>query len=185
MISPLELRRQILHLSFGVALVILLYLGIFNIFHMIAILAAGLIMSYFCRNYEVPIASWVMEKFERETNRKIFPGRGPIFLMIGSVSVLALFPLKIALASMMILAMGDAFSHIIGKLLSARTYTHLKSVEGTIAGIIFSFCGALFFVSFLPAIVASVLSMLVENVKLGIDDNLLIPIIAASVLSLF
>ena len=185
MISLLELRRQILHLTFGVSLVILLYLGVFNIFHMVAVLVAGLIMSYLCRNYEVPIASWVMTKFERESNRKIFPGRGPIYLMIGSISVLVLFPLKIALASMMILALGDAFSHIVGKLLSAKTYTHLKSVEGTLAGVVFSFFGALFFVSFLPAVVGSVLSMLVESIKFEIDDNLLIPIIAASVMSLF
>lgn len=184
MISALELRRQFLHLTFGVFLVILLYFRVFNVYHMIAILAAGLIMSYLCRNYEVPISSWVMAKFERENNLKIFPGRGPIYLMIGSISVLILFPLKIALASMMILALGDAFSHIFGKLLSAKTYTHLKSVEGTMAGIVFSFFGALIFVNLFPAIVGSVLSMLVENIKLDIDDNLLIPIIAASVMSL-
>lgn len=186
MISALELRRQFLHIAFGIFLVTMLYFGIFNIYHLIGILVLGLIFSRLCKSFTVPIASWVMEKFERPENRKTFPGKGPIFFMIGTIIVVYFFPLKIALASIMILTLGDAVSHIFGKLLSRKTYKYLKSVEGTIAGIAFSFFGALFFVNVLAALSGSMLSMLLETVKMDyIDDNLLVPITAALIMSVF
>lgn len=171
---------------FGIFIVIMLYFGIFNIYHLLGILALGLLFSFFCRNYNVPVASWMMEKFERHENRKTFPGRGPIFFMIGSIIVVYLFPLKIALASMMILSLGDALSHIFGKLLSRKTYKYLKSFEGTVAGMLFAFLGALIFVNLYAAIFGSLFAMSLENVKTGFfDDNLFVPIVAALAMSIF
>ena len=186
MISPLELRRQALHLCFGIFLVSMLYFHMFNIYSLIAIFLGGCILSFLCKRYRVPLASWVMDKFERPENRYVFPGKGPIFFMLGSMIVVYFFPLKIALASIMILTLGDAVSHVFGKLLSRRTYKHLKSVEGTVAGIAFSFFGALLFVNVFAALFGSLLSMGLETIKMeGIDDNLLIPIVAALIMSLF
>ncbi|MDP3918429.1 MAG: hypothetical protein Q8Q35_00805 [Nanoarchaeota archaeon] len=185
MISRLELRRQLLHLIFGLFLITLLYLRIFNVYHLIGILVLGVLVSQLCIRYKVPLASWVMNNFERKKLRKSFPGRGPILFMIGSIIVVWLFPLKIALASMMMLAVGDALSHIFGKLLSRRTYKHLKSVEGTIMGILFSFLGAMLFVNVAVALWGSLITMGLEGFKWRIDDNLYIPIVAALVMSLF
>jgi len=184
-LTGLEFRRQLLHVFFGLFLVTMLYFGIFNLYFMIGILILGIIFSQLCARFRVPLASWVMDHFEREVNRKKFPGKGPIFFMIGSIIVLIFFPLKIALASMVILSIGDGLSHIFGKLLSRRKYKYFKSAEGTIAGIIFSFFGAFIFVSFIPALVGTLVSLLVENLKLNIDDNLYIPLIAALVMVLF
>tara|TARA_Y100000310_G_scaffold313860_1_gene362685 strand:+ start:5556 stop:6122 length:567 start_codon:yes stop_codon:yes gene_type:complete len=184
MISKLELRRQVLHIGFGSFLITMLYLAWFNIYHMFAILIVGVVLSRLCKSYRVPVASWVMDHFEREEFRKTVPGKGPIFFMIGSIIVLYFFPLKIALASMVMLTIGDAMSHIFGKLLSKRTYKHLKSVEGTIAGILFSFLGALLFVDVVLALVGSLITMGLEGVKFKIEDNLYIPIVASIVMSL-
>lgn len=186
MISALELRRQFLHMFFGIFLVTMLYFHIFTLIHLIAILVLGIILSRLCKSFTVPIASWVLEKFERPESRKIFPGKGPIFFMIGSIIVVYFFSLKIALASIIILTLGDALSHIFGKLLSKKTYKYLKSIEGTIAGIAFSFFGALLFVNVFAALSGSLLSMTLETLKLDfIDDNLLVPVTAALVMSIF
>lgn len=182
MITRLEFRRQLLHMFFGIFLITMLYFGIFNIFHMLGILILGFILSKLCTITRIPIASWVMDRFERKEFRKTFPGKGPILFMIGSIIVLYFFPLKIALASMIILSVGDAASHIFGKLLSNRTYKYLKSVEGTIIGILFSFLFALIFVEFALALWASLISMGLEGFKFKLDDNIYIPIVAAIVM---
>ena len=185
MLSKLELRRQLLHMTFGILLVTLLYFRIFNIYHMLAILVGGVILSKLCTRFYVPIASWVMDRFEREEFRYSLPGKGPILFMVGSIIVLYLFPLKTALAAMMILSVGDAMSHIFGKLLSKRTYKYLKSVEGTLIAMVFSFFGAFIFVSFAAALVSSVLTMMFESIEFGVDDNLFIPFVAAVIISIF
>jgi len=152
---------------------------------MVGILVGGLTLSKLCTIKRIPLASWVMDKFEREEFRNTFPGKGPIFFMLGSIVVVYLFPLHIALAAMVILSVGDALSHIFGKLLSKRTYKEIKSVEGTLIGFIASFFGVLIFVNFGAALIGTALTMLFENMKLGIEDNFFIPIVAAIIISLF
>lgn len=186
MLSALELRRQLLHILFGLFLVVMLSKGLFTVSHLVVILVLGLVLSYLCKQYYVPLASWVMDHFEREENRKTFPGKGPILFVIGSIIVVSLFPLTIALASMMILTVGDALSHIFGKLLSRKAYATLKSVEGTLIGILSGFVVALVFVdNAAVAFVGAFTAMAFEGVNFGVDDNLWIPIIAATSMSLF
>ncbi|MBS3162461.1 hypothetical protein J4467_00915 [Candidatus Woesearchaeota archaeon] len=186
MITSLELRRQLLHIFFGIFIVSMLYFHIFNIYHLITILIAGLTLSKLCCHFKIPIASWVMDRFERPDYRRTFPGKGPIFFMIGSIIVVYFFPLETALASILILSLGDGLSHIFGKLLSRRSYKHLKSIEGTLFAIVFSFFGAMIFVSAIAAFVGAISSLLLENIKIPfIDDNLFIPIVAALVISIF
>ena len=164
-LTGLELRRQLLHMTFGIVLIALLYFGIINNYHMVAILLGGLLVSKLCTLRRIPLASWVMDRFERKEFRTTFPGKGPIFFMIGSIIVLFLFPLNIALAAMVILSVGDAISHM--------------------AGIIASFFGVLIFVNFFAALAGTCLTLFFEDLKLGIEDNLFIPIVAAIIMSLF
>jgi len=150
---------------------------------MIGILVLGVALSQMCARFKIPIASWVMDNFERKEFRKTFPGKGPIFFMLGSIFVVYLFPLKIALAAMMILSIGDALSHIFGKLLSGKTYKYLKSVEGTLIGMVFSFFGALIFVDASAALIGTSLALGFESINIEIEDNLFVPIIAAIVMA--
>jgi dolichol kinase len=184
MISKLELRRQALHLTFGVILIALLYFNLIGVYSLVGILITGVTLSFLCKWFRIPIASWVMDNFEREDMRTTFPGKGPILFMLGSIIVISLFPKEIALAAMVMLAVGDAFSHIFGKMLSKQTYKYLKSVKGTLIGIGFSFVGALLFVDVTVALLGSVVTMSLEGIKLGLDDNLYIPVVAALVMSL-
>ncbi len=104
--------------------------------------------------------------------------------MIGSILVVYFFPLDIALASIVILSVGDAVSHIVGKLLSRRTYRYIKSIEGTVAGAMCAFVGALLFVDVGLALWGSVIAMLIETINIRIDDNLFLPVLAAGVMTL-
>ena len=106
--------------------------------------------------------------------------------VIGSIIVVSFFPLKIALASMMILSVGDAASHMLGKLLSRRTYIYLKSLEGTVIGILSGFLVALLFIDNTgTAFAGAFTAMAFEGLNIGIDDNLWIPVIAAASMSFF
>jgi dolichol kinase len=170
---------------FGIFIVTMLYFEIFNIYHLLAILIVGLTLSKLCCHFRIPLASWVMDKFERPEYRYKFPGKGPIFFMIGTIIVVYFFPLKTALASILILSLGDGLSHIFGKLLSRKNYKYLKSVEGTLVAIVFSFFGAMIFVSAFAAFIGTVSSLLLENLKIPfIDDNLFVPVVAALVISI-
>jgi dolichol kinase len=184
-LSSLELRRQLLHMFFGIILVTLLYFQIINIYWMVIGLVTALILSKLCTIIRIPLASWVMDRFERKEYRNKFPGKGPIFFMIGSIIVLYLFPLNIALAAMVILSVGDAVSHIFGKLLAKRTYKYLKSVEGTLVAIVASFFGVLIFVNVFAAIAGVTIGLFFEDLKIGVEDNLFLPIVAAIIMSLF
>jgi dolichol kinase len=90
----------------------------------------------------------------------------------------------------MILSLGDSVTNIIGRYFGKWRiwYNPKKHWEGTLAGIFFGLIGASFFVPLGTALLGSFMAMLVEtwNVTIGkleIDDNILIPLVAA--LSMF
>ena len=91
-------------------------------------------------------------------------------------------------ASIMILALGDSFSHIVGKFFGrTRQPFSVKLLEGTFAGIVAGFCGAVFFVPVWEAFFAATIAMLLEAVELRffafrIDDNLYIPAASALII---
>jgi diacylglycerol kinase (CTP) len=129
----------------------------------------------------------LLEKFERKEDIANFPGKGVIFYFIGTYIVLLLFPKEIAMASIMVLAFGDSASHIYGlhygKLKNPLSKT--KFMEGTIAGFIFGFIGALVFLPWWEAFFASLAAMIAEaiEIKIGakqVDDNLIVPFVAGA-----
>lgn len=99
-----------------------------------------------------------------------------------------LFPKEIAMASIMILALGDSVSHLYGLHYGKIKHplSNAKFLEGTIAGFVAGFIGALIFLPWLEAFLASLAAMIVEaiEIKIGIgqvDDNLIIPIVAGTI----
>ena len=188
MFSELEFRRKILHIFFGLIAVALIYYDLIQIWAFLILIVAGIIISFISARLEIPVISQMLKWFDR--NEKT-PGNGAITLVIGIALVWTIFYGKkdIICASVMILSLGDSFSLIVGKYFGKRKHplNSFKMIEGTIAGIIAGFFGALIFVSFLEALFASVVAMLIEavNIKIGkqvIDDNLIIPIVAGVVI---
>jgi dolichol kinase len=184
MTLSLEVRRQIFHLLFSLILVILINYGIIGPVTLSIILIVGLFLSYLSLHYKLPMVNWFLEKFERKNAE--FPGEGAFFLVLGVTIVTVFFPSKIALASVMILALGDSFAHLLGKAYGKRPFAD-KTLFGTLSGIVFGFFGALFFVDIGTAFLGSFFVMFFEafNLKvlgIKINDNLFIPLVSSIIM---
>ncbi len=181
-----EVNRKLLHMFLGVVLVALLMFGIIGKEHLLGLLIIMLAISILSTKYDIPVISWLLRNFEREDYVKKFPGRGFIFYIIGSLLVLAFFPMDIAMPSILVLAFADSVGHLFGIRYGKRKHPYVKTkfVEGWIAGLIAGFIAAFVFVPWHEALAASFFAMLVEGieVKIGaeeVDDNLIIPLVAA------
>ena len=188
-INNFEWNRQLFHIFLGIAIVALLMYNIIDKKTILAIILIGLILSYLSRKTRIPIIYDLLQKFERKEELKKFPGKGIIFYLIGAYIALLLFSKEIAMASIMVLALGDSVSHIYGlhygKIKHPLSKT--KFLEGTIAGFIAGFAGALVFVKPIEAFLASLAAMIVEAIEIKIrnqqiDDNLIVPFIAGAVI---
>ena len=188
-----EIFRQLMHILFGLLLVILLSANLINAWILFYILIASILLSFLSIKFNVPIVSWFLKNFERQ-NIKLataLPGEGFLFFLTGSLLALKLFSQDIALASILILGFGDGISHLIGEGIGKNkiAFNKSKNIEGLIFGVIAGTLAALFFVSFLEALLASLAAMLVEAVEIKIkdnhiDDNLFVPLVAGTVILL-
>lgn len=181
--EKLEVRRQIFHLLLGVAIVTLYSLEILTINMLFVIFFIGFIISFASLKCRIPVIHWFLKNFEREKEFKENPGKGTLMYIAGVLIALLLFKEDIALASIMILAVGDSVAHMIGKYFGKYQLKSSKHVEGTVAGIFFASIVASMFVRPTTAFLASTVAMIVEATELRIgrmiiDDNLVIPVIA-------
>ncbi len=180
-----EFRRQLFHLFFGLTLILLIQFNIIGVRELWILFLIGVVLSIICKQYKLPLISRLLDFFERHQIKRKFPGQGPIFYVLGAFLSLVLFEERIALASIMILAVGDSVSHLAGRFygkISHPLNSH-KFLEGAIFGFCFGTIAAWIFVPFLDALVGSFVAMTLEgiDVKFGmtqIDDNLLIPVSA-------
>ena len=188
MLTKLEIKRQIMHIIFGIAIVFLLNYNLINATYLFILFIFGLILSFLSTKIKIPVIYQFLKTFDREKDIEKFPGKGAIFYVLGAFIVVLIFPKEIALASIMILAFGDSVSRLVGPYgYLKHPFHNEKFFEGVIAGALAGFIGALFFVSWLLALIASSVSMLIEGIdleikKFKIDDNLMIPIVAGAVI---
>jgi len=190
-IHSLELKRQILHILTGITALLLLLFNILTPFIIFILLITGILLSLLSLKIRIPLISFFLDNFERKQDKNKLPGRGIIFAVAGSLLVLKLFPQNIAYASIIILTFADPISHIIGKFFG-KTKSFLdkrKNIEGHLAGAIISSLFAMFFVTPLLAIAGALTAMLFESViieiqKIQLDDNLIIPLTAGTVMFL-
>lgn len=183
-----ELHRQVFHILLGLMIVFLLLYDIIDKNILLIFALIGLIFSYLSRKIDIPVIKSLLEKFERKENIKNFPGKGIIFYLIGAYAALLLFPKEIALASVMILALADSVSHLFGlhygKIKNPLSST--KFIEGTVAGFAAGFLGAIIFLPWHEALLASLAASMAEavEIKIGaqqVDDNLVMPFVAGAV----
>lgn len=191
MLDGSEIRRQIFHICAGISLLFLAKYNILNPIHIFIILILGIIISLLSKRFKIPIVCWFLQKFERKEELKKFPGRGVVYLFAGALLSLKLFPPDIAYASIIILSLGDPISHLVGVRIGKVKHplSNVKLVEGTLVGTLCAFIGALFFVPTLEALLASVGAMTAEVVefemnKQVVDDNIIVPIVAGSIMLL-
>lgn len=178
------------HLLYGPLLIALHAWGL-PLHGFLGLVLGGLLISFWIKHQqEKSILGRLLLFFERLHHFKSFPGRGPIFFTLGASLCFLLFPPPLAYASLMILSVGDSVSHLIGRQFGkVKTPLHPeKYIEGSIVAFLLSVPFAfLFFPHLLTVILASLAAMLVElpTLRLGpwrVDDNLLIPLVAGSVM---
>ncbi len=185
-----EIKRQAFHLALGLAMGYLFYKGYLTPAIILLLLVIGLVLSFASKKTELPVICWFLDTFERTDERKKFPGKGALMMVAGILITTVLFPKDIALASIMILSLGDSFSHIIGRFFGRTKHPFsIKLIEGTMAGITAGFLGAMLFVGVKEALAAASISMIAETFcqkigKLEIDDNLVVPIVAGITITL-
>ena len=187
-VNRFEWNRQLFHIFLGMVIVLLLRFGFLNKELILIIIIIGLILSYLSKKTRIPIVYELLEKFERTEDLKKFPGKGLIFYFIGAYIALLLFPKEIAMASIIVLALGDSISHLYGLHYGKikQPFSKTKFLEGTIAGFVAGFIGSLVFLPWLEAFLASLAAMIVETIELKIgtqqvDDNLIVPFVAGAV----
>jgi dolichol kinase len=189
-INQLELRRKIFHILTGVIIIFLILFVPFAKEILVFLVFFGLLMSFLCTKLKIPGFYHALCLLERKCN-KDFPGAGLIWFVLGSWVVLVLFPLNIAIASILILTFGDSISHFIGSNFGKfNILSKGKNIEGTIVGIIFGTLAASLVISPLLAFLGCFVAMIFELAEIYIwrvrlDDNLLIPLISGVVIYLF
>jgi len=193
MLTQREIYRQILHIIIGLAVTLLYYYDIISPLAVLLGVIIGILSSLMSKRTKLPGFNFFLKHFERPEQAEKFPGKGLIFFFIGMLLVIQLFEKDIATAALMILTFGDSLSHLVGERFGQIKNIfngHSKKLfEGTIAGTIFGFLGAAFFVSIPEAIVASFCAMVAEVIKIDfndhtLDDNLVVPLVAGTVIFL-
>ncbi len=182
-----------MHIVIGLLLVLFSYLEILSEFALFLLIVTGFLASFISKRTELPFFSWMLDNFERKEQRQNFPGKGMLFLFIGSLLALGLFEKNIAFAAIMVLVLGDSVSHLFGakfgKLKNIFNGDGKKLWEGTLAGAIAGFLGAVLFVPVPEAFLGSLGAMIAEVVKIDLndttlDDNLVVPLVAGTVILL-
>lgn len=181
----LEWRRKLLHLSAGVVLAVLVYHRLIDGFLLMGISFLLLTFFLFLRQFPKRF-SWgytLIGLFEREKFLRDFPGKSAFFFFFGIALTTLLFPRTIATAAILVLAIGDALSCLIGHHFGRiKTPFHPKKhVEGSLIGILCSTLALMLFLPFWPALFGSTIGMIFEFPKwqIGkwqIDDNIIVPL---------
>lgn len=186
-VKILELKRQLFHAIVGTIIAFFVYIDIFPLWLFFIVVITALIIYSSWKDKAQPIIQWFFLHFERKEEKR---GSGALWYVIGCFLTVLLFEKNIALASIIILALGDSVSHWIGRFYGniKHPLNNKKNVEGTIAGSIAAIAGAVFFVPNIPAVIASIMVMNLEVIpfKIGkykVNDNFWIPLVAAAIMS--
>lgn len=178
-----ELLRQMFHLALGfLFIVILLKMG--RNFLMaacfFALITGTMIINQLLLGKRMKFIDAFIENFER--SNVLFPGWGSATYVSGVlILVTALESTPEIAAGILILAVGDSFSTIIGRHGSMKwPYNRKKSVEGTLA-FFFTSLTAYFFIG--PVIIPLALFIsLIESMDWPLDDNIIITLCTCLVL---
>ncbi len=187
-----EYRRQAAHAVFGITLAYLIYVGLLTSSALAIIILAGLALIILVKNGYLGFLSHVLLIFERPHHFERFPGRGIFYFVCGAFLVSLFAPIQITAASILILALGDSITNIVGKDLGKNPlpYNKKKNIEGPLTGAFFGALMASLLVPLPHAIAAALVAMFVETLphsygRFEIDDNITIPVTAALILLVF
>jgi len=195
-----ETNRKLVHISGLLFIILAQFAGKWiAAFYLMVIAATLLIYSEHIRREHIRFRGFLKRFEERfrdvvlELERKDVPRPfvGAFWFFFGCGITFVIFPLNIASAACAMLAVGDGLSTIIGTNYGRHKILGKKSLEGSLAMLIFSLVAGVFFVkpavAAAGAVVATFFELLPEagffqkHRKLGLlDDNLLVPLLAGA-----
>lgn len=197
----IEIRRQLVHLSGILFIVLAQYIGqLVSVYFLAVAVTLFLYSQIILREFqnarlldklESKIRDFTM-KFERNHVTRPFTGAIWFFFSLGLTFLI--FPLPIASAAGMMLAVGDSLATLIGKRFGRIKILGQKTLEGTLMLVLGSLT-ALFFVSPVLALfgmLAAAFGELLPESSLFsglrnkgiVDDNLFVPLLAGVVMLL-
>jgi dolichol kinase len=187
MIKKEEINRQLIHILYGAIISILLYFRVIDVYILFLITFIFIILSILIKNdVKLPFKNKVYSV--QRSYEKTFPFKGVIFYSLGCAISVLVFDLRIAIASILILAFGDGISSLVGPFGKVKhPFNNLKFLEGIFAGFIVATIASSFLVPMKYAVLASLGAMIIEGFEFKIngfkiDDNLLIPLTAGLIL---
>jgi len=111
---------------------------------------------------------------------------GATYLFLGSLLVVALFPKEIAVVAMYFILVGDPSACLVGTAFGKIKISRSKTLEGTLAFIVTSLL-ATWWIPGVPQhvkIIGAVVAGGLEHITWRLDDNLVIPFVAALIMYL-
>jgi dolichol kinase len=186
-----ELRRKLVHFLLGLCFVILLNMDFFYKSAELTVLAcliASIILSAICKYLKPAPVLAVLQLFDKPKDFEKFPGKGAVYYLSGVLISLLFFEKSVAMASVIILAVGDPAAHFFGRYFGKTklVINENKLLEGTLAGVLFGTIAASLIVPFPLAFFGAAFGMMAEAVELeffNLDDNFFIPFVAGLVMT--
>lgn len=177
-----EFARQGMHLVFTVSLACTSLLLSQQWF---LVLVAGLLAGLVAFVYFRPESTFFLHVLEREHDKKRFPGKGAIMLLVGAFITATLFPAHI-LPALLVLGISDSLSTILGMEFGKKRIFRAKTWLGTTTFFVCSCAILIFFSSwwFLIALVVTGAELVNYHSFLFLDDNLIIPLVVATLLTI-
>jgi len=180
-----ELKRKVIHLAAGLVLAVLVYYDLFLLYIFVPLLIVGIVLALLSRKYKVPIIHQLISSYERPA--EMLPGKGALALLLGAILAVLLFDKEAAFVAILVLAIADSFSHVVGKYAGKKKHwlNNKKMVEGTIAGIVLASIAGAFFIHPAKAFIVSCIAMFFETFEHQfLDDNVVIPLVVGASLKL-
>jgi HAD superfamily phosphoserine phosphatase-like hydrolase len=185
-ISRNEAIREIIHASGFLVALAARHLGAFLTITLLFFTVLVYIVSELARveKKNMPVISSITLNAATDYERFEF-ALTPVFLALGIILSLLFFSTPINFAVIAVISLGDSAASIFGRLFGKNSipYNKGKNIEGSLAGFVFAFLGASYFMNPFPALVAAATGMFVETLPLPVNDNLSIPLITGIVLT--
>lgn len=190
-----EIRRKAVHIITGVVLIVLSFLfkDIDAVFWgAVALLVPFGVFYFLVRSFQhTALGQAAHNLVERDTGHHT-NGVGGLTFALGVILSYVLFGFNpvIVLFSIVVLSFGDGFASIVGMRWGRHSFKiegHVKTIEGFAGGVVASTLIGMIFVDFWYALLASILTMLIELVGIRvrgreIPDNIYIPVLAGTIL---
>ena len=178
----MEVRRRVVHIGFGLGVMVMLALSAavpYGHVYVEAFLMAGffvgvVIIDQKLKGKGLVVVDTLLKFLERPYS---LPAHGAFWYGLGTLLVISFSRNIMEMqAALLLLALGDGFSTLIGKLGKIPLpHNPKKTLEGSIAFFAAGILSVLFVG--ISGLVLSLIAAVVESTNLRIDDNFLIPLV--------